>query len=342
MQVPLYNIFGDNYILQLASEAKEARITTKYVEIEDSELEKVLGMASEIAEDKEKSQKKFYIPLSGNDRKPWEEALSCYNIPQTTALSQIFRGFSKVKECDEVSAPSFIKPEHYEFGRVPGKVEKEKIEVEPHYVILAAAGWVLTRIGSARVGNNEFVGVNVFSPQGGILYGLDKGLENSYIPGISPETAFSLWLSKKVSDLVKSNIMVSFLRVYIMTDAGGNKPNVINGGFTIDVGKILSKRELLTKELEIIAKRALEVGDRGDKEDKNKDKNKKEHIARDYYIRLVNYIYEYINGSKRIEDLLYFANRDLLMNLDSDDDKVKELRWISAYVNGELRKELKR
>jgi len=326
MQVPLYNIFGDNYILQLAAEAKEARITPNYVEIEDGKLERVLGMAAEIAEDKEKLQKKFSISLSGNDKKPWEQALSCYNFPQAATLSQIFRGFSKVKECDEVSAPSFIKPEHYEFGRVPGKVEKEKIEVEPHYVILAAAGWVLTRIGKAKVGNNDYVGVNVFSPQGGILYELSKGLESSFLPGISPETAFSLWISKKVSDLVKDNITVSFLRVYIMTDAGGNKPNMINGGFTVEVDKILGKRDVLTDRLERIASKALNV----------------DNSMRDYYVRLVNYIYEYVNGSKRIEDLLYFANRDLLMNLDSNDDKVKELRLISAYVNGELLKELKR
>ena len=330
MRIPLYNIFGDNYILQLATEAENAKRRPTYVEIEEEDLTETLKLAAEIAEEREKSQRRFLLPLSENDNTTWNIALRCYNFPQNTSLSQVFRGFSQLKRCYDVTPPSFIKPEYYEFGRYPGRVEKGKIRVAPHYIILSAAGWVLTRVGRANVGGNQFVGVNVFSPQEGILYSLDKELKDSLLPGVKPETAFSLWISKKIADLVGIS-MPSFLRVYIMTDATLNRPTVIRGGFTIEVSKILSKKRLLTDELEEIAAKALKV-----------DSGPGERLtSRNFYIKLANYIYEYINGSKKLEDLIYFANRDLLINVGSKDETLEELKRISSYVNEDLLKEMR-
>ncbi|AWR98110.1 type I-A CRISPR-associated protein CsaX [Acidianus sulfidivorans JP7] len=342
MEVPLYNIFGDNYVIQVATEAENSTVSINKVEIDDNELRKVLDLVYKIAKKNEealaerrsKAKKKkgeegdtptsnLILPLSGNDKNPWTNALKCYNFPTTASLSDIFKNFSQVKECEEVSAPSFIKPEFYEFGRSPGMVErarKMKLEVEPHYLIIAAAGWVLTRLGKAKVSENNYVGVNVFTPTRSILYSLVDNV-NGIIPGIKPETAFALWIARKVASSV-SNPKVNVMRIYTMTDAVGQTPTTINGGFTIDLTRLLEKTDLLSERLEAIARNALSVNSN----------------MRDRYIVLANYIYEYLTGSKRLEDLLYFANRDLIMNLDSNDEKVRDLKLISAYVNGELMK----
>ncbi|QXJ32152.1 type I-A CRISPR-associated protein CsaX [Saccharolobus shibatae] len=340
MEVPLYNIFGDNYIIQVATEAENSTIYNNKVEIDDDELRNVLNLAYKIAKSNEdaaaerrsKAKKKkgeegetstsnVILPLSGNDKNPWTETLKCYNFPTTASLSDVFKNFSQVKECEEVSAPSFVKPEFYEFGRSPGMVERArrvKLEVEPHYLIIAAAGWVLTRLGKAKVSEGESIGVNVFTPTRGILYSLIENV-NGIVPGIKPETAFALWIARKVVSSV-TNPNVNVVRIYTMSDAVGQNPTTINGGFSIDLTKLLEKRDLLSERLEAIARNALSISSN----------------MRERYIVLANYIYEYLTGSKRLEDLLYFANRDLIMNLNSNDEKVRDLKLISAYVNGEL------
>jgi len=340
MEVPLYNIFGDNYIIQVATEAENSSIYNNKVEIDDDELRNVLNLAYKIAKNNEdaaaerrgKTKKKkgeegetttsnVILPLSGNDKNPWTETLKCYNFPTTVALSEVFKNFSQVKECEEVSAPSFVKPEFYQFGRSPGMVERTrrvKLEVEPHYLIIAAAGWVLTRLGKAMVSKGDYVGVNVFTPTRGILYSLIQNV-NGIIPGIKPETAFGLWIARKVVSSV-TNPNVSVMRIYTISDAAGQNPTTINGGFSIDLTKLLEKRDLLSERLEAIARNALSISSN----------------MRERYIVLVNYIYEYLTGSKRLEDLLYFANRDLIMNLNSDEERVRDLKLISTYVNGEL------
>lgn len=335
MRIPLYNTFGDNYIIQLATEAGGAKILPKCVEIDDDRLMEVLKLAAQIAKERErqkqeaikKSKKQgnkvgILIPLHPNDRRyGWKGVLSCYGYTENTQLSEMFEKF-EVKKCDEVSAPTFIKPERYESDRAGGEVK-----VEPYYVILATAGWVLTRIGTIiekKDKNVTTIGVHVFSPEGGILYSLNKRIAGRLL-GTKPETAFSLWISKKVLDVLSANAFVSFLKVYTITDPIKNQPTVINGEFTVEVGKILAKAHLLTGDLEDIVLKAL----------------KSDYEMRDYYIRLVNYIYEYINGAKRIEDLLYFANRDLLMNLKSKVKLKEDLKRVAYYVNRILIREMR-
>jgi hypothetical protein len=53
MEVPLYNIFGDNYIIQVATEAENSSIYNNKVEIDDDELRNVLNLAYKIAKNNE-------------------------------------------------------------------------------------------------------------------------------------------------------------------------------------------------------------------------------------------------------------------------------------------------
>jgi len=329
MKIPLYDIFADNFIIQLATEAEDVEILQNYVQIDEDELMKLLKMIASIAEGKEKQkqeiikkaknkkqkegvERNIIIPFAGNDsRTGWKDTLSCYSYPENIQLSEILRNF-EIKECKKVASLSFMRPEWYEFNRSMKKVE---MKVDAHYVLLAMAGWVLTNISST---GNTFI--NIFSPQGGILFSLNKKIGGK-IPGVRPETAFSLWITKKILDTLSSNTIVSYIKVYTLS-RGSNTIN-LTGEFNVDTARILSKPHLLTYTLERIAYSALQ------------DKNE----LRDYYIRLVSYIYQYITNSKKIDELLYFANRDVLITEKSNDEVIKEVEEVSNYVNTVLYRE---
>jgi len=309
MKVNLYDMFGDNFIIQLAKEARDAKITEKYVVIDDDKLARVLKMVAEIAKEREKRQndeKVNILALSDNDRmNGWHDTLSCYGYNEDAPLSEIFQNFQPKEECEKVTATSFIKPDRYEKDKA-GK----KVRVEPNYIILATAGLILTRISTLYYKKNEIYGVHIFSPEGGILYSLNKKLKG-WVPGIKPEVAFSLWITKKILDIASSDVSVNYINTYIVADASRSTPTQIRAGFTIQINKILAKAHLLTDTLERIVAKAL-----NDNEEN-----------RNYYIRLTNYIYEYITGSKNINDVLYFANRDIL---SADNNELKDIMY---YVN---------
>lgn len=319
MKIPLYNIFGDNYIRQVAIEAEKYEEYNDYIEIDDKALRNVLDVASEIAKEKESTSKRGQnvniLPLSGNDKKAWESTLECYNFVKSATLSVVLKNFSETKECEEVTAPSFVKPEYYEFSRSPGYPgkNKSKLDVQPHYLIIAAAGWVLSRIGKAKLKEDDIVGINIFTDTRSLIYNLAKDI--NYIPGVKPETAFALWIASKLKAV---NANPNVVKVYMISDAGGQQPTTIRGEFTLELGRLLrDKKEFITDELADIAKDAL---------DSNSE-------TKNYSAKVVTLIYEVLTGSKDIEELVYMANRDLVMNLESEDEKLRIMRKVSYYVN---------
>nr|MCG2909370.1 type I-A CRISPR-associated protein CsaX [Stygiolobus sp.] len=151
MLVPLYDIFGDNLVKQVGVNSGSYKFTSvkgmPYIEIDDKELRITLDVAGQIAERLEKNKRRP-IPLSGNDKKPVEKVLKCFKFSPSDSISTVLKRFDLNSEpCEIDSLPSFIKPEFYEYGRVPGKPggEKSKMRVDGRYVILAIAGWLLSR-----------------------------------------------------------------------------------------------------------------------------------------------------------------------------------------------------
>jgi len=170
MLVPLYDIFGDNLVKQVGVNSGSYKFTSvkgmPYIEIDDKELRITLDVAGQIAERLEKNKRRP-IPLSGNDKKPVEKVLTCFRFSPSDSISTVLKKFDLNSEpCEIDSLPSFIKPEFYEYGRVPGKPggEKSKMRVDGRYVVLAIAGWLLSRVGTAKMGN-EWVGVHIFTLQ---------------------------------------------------------------------------------------------------------------------------------------------------------------------------------
>jgi len=330
MRVKLYDIFGDNYIIAVASLAKGSRRLKDEIEISDEEVENVSNIAYQIAKAKEDSiqkrtKKRVMLPMSGNDKKkPFRSVLKCFNIPPDSNLSEILEKITpEEKKCEKVSALSFIKPELYEFGRYPGYVgnRKNDIKIEPSYVMLSVVGWTLTRLGVAPFSRGERVGIHLF-PQDIdysfiVIPNLLKGID--YIPGFQPLTAFTLWLTYK---MVSTNAIIDQSRMYVISDAGGMSTASVVSGYSIGVKKILENKifyESISYMLRDIAADAL-----------NPDSS-----TRSFSIQVSNLIYEVLMGSKRREELLYISNRELnsLINSNISENDKKIYKYAAIVSN---------
>ncbi|MGC9113020.1 type I-A CRISPR-associated protein CsaX [Acidilobus sp.] len=315
VRVPLYGIFGDNFIRQVAVEAGNYREvpTTRgtFIEVDRNSLLNVLKVASSRAKNMVK-----VIPMNGNDQKTYGNVLKVLGFNQADPAWKVLDSY--VPEDNhftrgDFTPISFLKPDLYEYARLPGRLgnahTRKIINVPPGYVILAVAGWVLSRLGSAQVSDREWVGVHAFSNVRSALQTLIDHLITKRIPGIKPETALSLWLAIKA---IEANVSVDnlILEIYVVSDAFGKKPTELKGGFSVDLSRLLSRKELLTPNgstyLEQLASMALSI-------------NCGQTCERDFAIRFTNLVYEYVNGSRRLEDLLYLAYREYIVNMKSSD-----------------------
>ncbi|ABP95300.1 MULTISPECIES: type I-A CRISPR-associated protein CsaX [Metallosphaera] len=342
MLVNTYDIFGDYYVITVAS-LGEGQWRGRGLEIPDNRFLDVMQLASSLARGKEEERRKRIektkkiegilriLPLSGNDKKPFEQALSCLNIPTQSTISEILGKANPdmaKKECQKVSAPSFVKPEMYEYGKYPGYRGSTKVEVkvDPVYLVVAVAGWVISRLGEAMISNSDRVGIHLFpvsvDRQFSVLPSLVK--DSPLIPGFYPSTAFLLWLAYQMVSR-KAEIR-SGINIYAVSDAGGQSPTTVVGGFTTSVERLLENKIFRDEQayaVEAVTREALRY-----------DSGK-----RDYAIRISNLLYEVLMGSRRSEELMYFANRELLsINLtkSKEDKRLYEMMSMLARKIAEV------
>lgn len=307
MILPLYNLFGDNLVLQVAVNSK-AKVVTRggqpHIEFNDDELRIVLDTASGAASRFE-AKNQSPVPMSKNDKTPWEKAIKQFGFTLSDPLSKILKNFDikqeKVEEIDNV--PSFIKPEYYEFVRVPGKPggKRASFKVDPRYVILAAAGWILSRVGYAELGEKGTVGINVFTTTPSWLH-KDFGR----LPGVAPITALLFLLASKA---IATNSSISVVKVFFVSDASGKEPTKILSEFTADLTRILEKKDLVTRELIDLAEDALSCSSSPSQARNAQKPVKTKSDTCTFSAKVIDLIYEYIHGARRAEDIAYYTNR---------------------------------
>jgi len=316
MLVNTYDVFGDYYVITVASLA-EGQWRGRGIEIPDNRFLEVMQLASSLARGREeeimerrgKSKEATgvprILPMTGNDKKPFERALSCLNIPPRSMISEILRKVNPdmaKRDCPKVTAPSFVKPDMYEHGRYPGYKGNTEVEVEvdPVYLVVAVAGWVLSRLGETMMNKGERIGVHLFpvnvDRQFTVLPSLVRDMPK--IPGFFPSTAFLLWLTYQ---MVKSKAVISSgLNIYAVSDAAGQSPAAVVSGYTTSVERLLDYKIFKDRRafaLEAVTAEALKY-----------DSKERRNLA----IRISNLLYEVLMGSRRSEELMYIVNREIL------------------------------
>ncbi|AEB95260.1 type I-A CRISPR-associated protein CsaX [Metallosphaera cuprina] len=328
IKINMQGIFGDFYVMTFATLAGGRRTETG-VEIEDENFVDVIRIAKEVAEVKEERRKNpkkqepiMILPMSGNDKKPFEKVLRCLNIPTQSTISEILSkvNVDMAEKCEKVSAMSFIKPDMYEYGRVPGYEEgknqsrKSEIKIDALYLITSVAGWVLSRLGEASSEGSR-VGVHIFPIDvSQSFHNLPVLMEKvDRIPGLYPTTAFLLWLSYQ---MIKNGALITdAMQIYTMSDAGGMSPATVKEGYRVSLERIVNR---LNGKL---------GNDQNYLERLTSDAMSPKSETRSFSIRVCNLLYEVIMGSKRETDLLYFANRELYsINVTKSDESSKDLK----------------
>ncbi|MEW9492617.1 MAG: hypothetical protein TQ35_0010545, partial [Candidatus Aramenus sulfurataquae] len=321
VRIPLYNIFGDNFIIALASLAKNARRSEDSVEFNDMSLKNALLTASQLSKqrkitDEKGKETELDFPKRGSDKKPFNEALQCFNIPGGAPVSDILSKFAAsipsipklLSTCKKVTAPLMLRPEHYENVRTPGfyrRIQaKNKTKVSPVYILASLAGWVLTRLGGIPVGkkngNIVYVGVYAFpievEERFGMIPSLLKELGTKGVPGTGPSTALAIWLASK---MLKSHALIDQLMIYTVLEPTPTNPPAVKNGQLISVGRLLSNEGFkeIHEEAGAIAEKALSP-------------NPWECDANNFSVKFSNLLFEVLSGSKREVELAYLANRE--------------------------------
>ncbi len=272
------------------------------------------------------------LPMSGNDKGIVSRIFQCYQASlkdDQENLAQVVRQIGstiyKVK-CDESKLPSILKPEMYEYTRIPGYLggdSKRKFDEEypAESVVLALIGYLGARVG----GYGERRAVALLPPDEGgysaryFFERYSRSLRNMWgrqikrrmrFPGINPEPALTIWLALQLPEVDKINL------VSIREPAGQESAMLISSlSLTLDsVKRYTDLWECVVRAnekglVEMILERAL-----------NPDPRRRSDLA----VKASVWLYETLVGVRRFEETVYMMSRDyvsaLLTNTEAGED----------------------
>ncbi|MEM1635980.1 MAG: hypothetical protein QW794_03065 [Thermosphaera sp.] len=227
----------------------------QYIVIRSKDLLRALidgfGIVREIVERQRNDQtlsrlKLDTLPMSGNDRKVFMKL--CYELGCELDLVQIFGAYSDIlgsKSIDNLrkglekfdivaegySLPSIFKLELYGLTRTTLFKDGFSIDprVSPDFLLLMLAGYILSRVGRARIDERNWVSVHVFPTElawsKSCWQRLHEELSGLW-RGVRPTDALTLFLLAKLWNLLKDE--PHNLLVLGVADPSGRKPAAID------------------------------------------------------------------------------------------------------------------
>jgi hypothetical protein len=286
-------------------------------------LEEVLGKkAAQVLDDRAEKGVRVDLRLSGNDKKYRDEIWRALSLPPDATPLEMIKTLASdpLKDYGKVRLPSVLKPEYYEYNRVPGYAGSENVrlardEYPINVVAMSLAGYLLSRVGAARLERNQWVSVVVtpvitasglaidpnyrFSiyvdPVGRLAKDLLQG--KGWLDGLFPETALALLLACTMGG-------VQF-KLYAVKEAGGQEPATIFSAMQMDLRPLYERmRELqLTDErnrqkIIWIAKSSLDVNAQG--------------LEKTLATRFALLLYEVLSRARPPEEFVSVVNREYL------------------------------
>lgn len=207
-------------------------------------LRQVLELAAQVLEDR--SQRGFRVDLrvSGKHRRYRDEIWKALSLPPDATPIEMIRVLASnpLVQAGKVRLLSTLKPEYYEFNRVPGYAGSESLrkaldDYPINVVAMCIAGYLLCRVGVARLERNQTVAV-VITP---VLTGRNVAIDPDYrltlfvgplrrlsdallgrrgmLAGLFPETALALLLASRMGG--------ALFKLYAIKEAGGQEPATV-------------------------------------------------------------------------------------------------------------------
>jgi len=263
-------------------------------------------IAREIEEKRrgKKDQTPFIIPLTANEKKSYQEILKELNIqsdaPISDVLEKYFQSMTEKTNESTYTCPSCLAPEFYEFNRVLGYTESrrksdkyKKLSFDGY--MLGIAGYVTSYLDRVKITGNQFVEVHLLPNVEGAHPEITMNWVEMYkklrfgIEGLTPVTSLLMWLS------LKTNYQGT-VQLIALNPAVGKNPTVVWSTFNLD----LTHTSKIFGELEENYKKILErlLIDTFNQTGTN------------FTIKTSQLIFEAINGTKPLEELLYVGSRE--------------------------------
>ena len=285
-------------------------------------LQDVLLSARQIMEDKNRYAGSMMIrlPASGNDKRILEALKKSYGLGADATIID----FAKVVQENldvkgQYPLPSILKPEFYEFNRLPGYAGESSRKLRERFPILSISlsliGYFVCKAGSAQMDRGDWVSV-IVTPEvmsRNHIYSVDpkfrlstfvepvQGLkvylsQRKYnIAGLFPETALQLWLTTHMGG--------AKINLYAINEPGGQTPATIYSSMKIDlepIYKSLIYYDLLNQNVKPYLVKILEHALRA----------VERSAAKSLSVRFSVLLYEVLSRVKRLEEFIYAASRE--------------------------------
>ncbi|MDW8074094.1 MAG: hypothetical protein RMJ28_07695 [Nitrososphaerota archaeon] len=306
-------------------------------------IENALEIAEEHIEERQATLKKgasLRLPMSGNDKIVVTQI--CRELGKRGGDIDALTFVKLVKD----NLPSIIsskssfrlieilKPEFYEYNRVPGYSTTSLIKNKTYPLLsiaLAVCGYLTCAVGRARINENEFVTVVVTplasSTEKGFIINPDYIIShqngynslanhilqrNGILGGLFPEPALHL--------LMASLMGGTDISVYAITEPGGNSPASIFTSVNMSLHRTYGelKRHGIIGENGVrddflrLLERALDV----------RTKEADKAVARAVAIRYSILLYEALHGLKPLEEFVYTVDREFMRWVFVDKSKL--------------------
>jgi hypothetical protein len=277
------------------------------------------------------------LRFSGNDKKYRDEIWRALSLSQDASPIEMIRTLASdpLKDYGRVRLPSVLKPEYYEFNRIPGYAGSENLrlardEYPINVVAMSLAGYLLSKVGTARLERTQSVSVvvtpvitsrglavdpeyryNVYVDPVGRL--VDDLLQRKgWLDGLFPETALALLLACTMGG--------AQFKLYAVKEAGGQEPATIFSAMQMDLRPLYERMrelqltdELYRQKIVSIAKSSLDVNAQG--------------LKKTLATRFALLLYEILSRSRPPEEFVSVVNREYLSismfrgGARSDEDK---------------------
>jgi len=345
IRLPLPPRFATDCLMGLLFHLDRAYTLTVYgseVEISGPKpklaLEELLEKkAAQVLEERVRKGVRVDLRFSGNDKKYRDEIWRALSLSQDASPIEMIRTLASdpLKDYGRVRLPSVLKPEYYEFNRIPGYAGSENLrlardEYPINVVAMSLAGYLLSKVGTARLERTQSVSVvvtpvittrglavdpeyryNVYVDPVGRL--VDDLLQRKgWLDGLFPETALALLLACTMGG--------AQFKLYAVKEAGGQEPATIFSAMQMDLRPLYERMrelqltdELYRQKIVTIAKSSLDVNAQG--------------LKKTLATRFALLLYEILSRSRPPEEFVSVVNREYLSismfrgGARSDEDK---------------------
>ncbi len=311
-------------------------------------LEEVLNLAVQVLEEKIRKGVKVEMRLSGNDKKYLDDIRHALSLPQDASQIDMIKTLASnpLANYGKVRLPSGLKPEYYEYNRVPGYAGSENLrlardEYPVNVVAMSLAGYLLCKVGSAKLDRDRWVSVVAtpvitasgltvdpnyrFSVYVDPLRQLIDDLlqRKGLLAGLFPETALALLLACSMGG--------AQFKLYAVKEAIGQEPATIFSAMQMDLRPLYEEMRNLhltddryRKKIAHIAESSLNVNLQG--------------VEKTLATRFSLLLYEVLSRARPPEEFVSAVNREYLsLSLFRGGAKPGEDRKLREIVESAVR-----